>query len=243
MKAEMTINGIDIAAYNARLLDFSVSGTTLTNNLSSASVALRMPTLYSIILAPRILTISLTFFPIQLGSDSRNTNIPEKLTRAAENITRFESEIIGKTVEITLPDGYIYTALVNAIPAAVYDSSGEHDVTYTFSAIRHLSSKQATVKSGQQIFCSSNTRTPCKIMFTAPYPLASVTVCGVKILSIKANTEIIIDSENGLITADGHNKFIDTEFSDFPALNPGENIITCSDLNIDIKVVYTPIFA
>ena len=57
-------------------------------------------------------------------------SIAEKLATAAENITRFEAEIVSKTVEITLPDGYIYTALATTLPAATFDSSGEHDVSF-----------------------------------------------------------------------------------------------------------------
>jgi hypothetical protein len=240
---EMTINGVDIGTYNARLLDYSVSGTAVTNSLSTADTLLRMPDLYSTTLAPRTLTIALTFFPVQLGSDSKKTSIFEKLSRAAENITRFEADIVGKVVEIGLPDGYMYTALVTAIPAATFDGTGEHDVTYTFSAIRHLHQETVSVVAGGVLNCKSNTTTACKIIFSVPNDVSSATICKITINNISANSEIIIDSEKGLITADGNNKFLDTDFVDFPYLQAGQNIISCTAENADIKVVYTPIYA
>jgi hypothetical protein len=240
---EMTLNGTDIMTYMARLLEYSVSGTAVENNTSAASSRLSMPELYSSTLAPRTLTITLTFFPTQLGSDSRKTSIPERLTRATENITRFESDIIGKTVEIGLPDGYLYTALVTNIAAATFDGTGEHDIVYTFSAIRHLNVENISVKPNGNLICKSNTDTACKIIFTVPSHFADVEICGVKISNLDADIEYVIDSVNGIITANGENKFLDTEFIDFPYLQAGSNIISCSTKRADITVVYTPIFA
>lgn len=46
MLNEMTINGVDISAYNARLQSYSVSGTTVTNNLSASRSFLTAPTCF-----------------------------------------------------------------------------------------------------------------------------------------------------------------------------------------------------
>lgn len=59
---EMTVNNIDIANYSARLLSYSVSGTTLTNNVSANNDLVKMPALYSTEYGTRTLTVTLTFF-------------------------------------------------------------------------------------------------------------------------------------------------------------------------------------
>lgn len=242
MFAEMLINGVDINVYNARLQTYSVSGTSLANNLSTVNTLLRMPSLFSTTLGTRTLTITLTFKPSRHGSDSRGMSVAEKLATAAENITRFEAEIVGKTVEITLPDGYIYTSLATALPAATFDSSGEHDVTYTFSAIRHFSEDVQAVEPNGKVFCKSTTKTPVKFVVSVPTAADSLTVFGITVKNVTANAEIIIDGIDGIVTMNGANKLLDTDLIDFPYLNPGYNIVSCSDTSASIKVIYTPVY-
>ena len=243
MTPEMTINGVNIKNYNARLLTYSVGGTVLTHSTSASGTILSLNRVYHTILAPRSLSITLTFFPVSLSLGSRNTTIPERLKRSTNNIVRLESEMIGKIVEISLPDGYYYTACLTAIQAPTFDATGEQDVVYTFSAVRHELERKETVNSGSKLFCRSNTKTPCKITFTLGSSQNSITVCGVTINSVAANTEVAIDSVNGLITAGGVNKFNDTDFVGFPYLLPGENTINCSVSGVDLNVIYTPIYA
>ena len=242
MIPEMTVNGVNIKKYSARLLTYSVGGTALTHSTSPAGTILKMNRVYHTVLAPRNLSITLTFFPVSSDS-SRNTTIPERLSRSTQNIVRFESELIGQIVEIGLPDGYYYTACLTAIQAPTFDATGEQDVTYTFFAIRHELQRKETVSSGDKLICRSNTKTPCKISFELSSAQNTITVCGITINTVAANTEIVIDSVNGLITAGGVNKFNDTAFVDFPYLLPGENTISCSVAGTTLTVLYTPIFA
>ena len=129
MLNEMTINGVDVSAYNARLQSYSVSGTTVTNNLSASRSILTAPTLFSAVPGTRTLSLTLTFYPHYFGDNAKGLTVSDRLAIATENITAFEGLLVGKVVEISLPDGFIYTAIVNSIAAATFDSSGEHDVT------------------------------------------------------------------------------------------------------------------
>ena len=109
---EMSVNNIDISNYSARLLSYAVSGTTLTNNVSANTNLVKMPALYSTEYGTRTLTVTLTFFPCLDGCSAKGTEITDRYAAATDNIARFEAELIGKTVEIALPDGYIYTSIV-----------------------------------------------------------------------------------------------------------------------------------
>lgn len=242
MLNEMLINGVDVQNYNARLLTYSVSGTTLTNNTFSNSSLLKMPSLFKTTLGTRQLNITLTFKPSQIGSDSKGMSVTDRLATATDNISRFEAEIIGKTVELTLPDGYIYTALVTSITAASFDASGEHDVSYTFNAIRHKPQEIVSIKPNTIFYCKSTTATPCKFIVVPHRDFDSVAIMGIKVNNLTENSEYIIDGINSIITLDGVNKFIDTDCVDFPCLMPGENIISSETEDVEITIVYTPIY-
>lgn len=241
--AEMLINGVDIKVFSARLQTYSVSGTAVTNNTSAANSLVELPQLYYVDFGARTLTITLSFFPRGAGSDSRNTGVPERLHRATENIIRFESQLHGRVVEIRLPDGYFYTALVQSLPAPEFDATGIHDVTYSFLAIRHLPERTELVAPNGRINCLSNTKTKFILKATFPSVYETVTICDIAINNIPAEAELVIDSVHGLITCNGTNKFLDTKFYDFPILEPGENIISCTAADAELQVVYTPVFA
>lgn len=242
MLTEMTINGLDIKIYNARLQNYSVSGTTVTNTTSSVGDLLKMPTLFSRTLGTRTLTVTLTFKPSRLGSDSRGTSVINKLTVAADNIAKFEAEIVGKVVEITLPDGFIYTSLVTTLPPATFDSSGEHDVTYTFTAIRHKSEETFKISANGNITSKATTAVPFNLKVVVPSAYDEITVCGIKVFNLSANDEIVINGVDGIITCNGINKFLETNFIEFPVLQPGRNVIECTAEDAEITVVYTPVY-
>lgn len=239
---EMTVNNIDIANYSARLLSYSVSGTTLTNNVSANNDLVKMPALYSTEYGTRTLTVTLTFFPRLDGCSSKNTDIIDRYTVATDNIAKFEAEIIGKTVEIALPDGYIYTSIVTSISAATFDSSGEHDVTYIFMAVRHKPTITATVAPNGKIYCQSITPCKFKLKVTLPEQSSLLSIMGIVVINISANTPLVLDGELGLITLGGVNKFLDSTLIDFPLLYPGTNTISCNNSQADIQVIYTPVY-
>lgn len=244
IREEMTVNGKSIQEYNARLLDYSVGGTERNFSISSVGSMLKLPTVHHTSFSPRQLSITLTFFPKAFGSESsRGSCIPERLSRSTDNITRFESEISDKVVEIGLPDGYIYRAYLQSCGTPSFDATGEQDVEYSFLAIRTKPSVKKTVTAGESIFCESNTATPFRLSMTIPSDVGSITVCGIIIRSLTAGTEIVIDSELGLVTANGANKFNETELIDFPYLTPGNNTVSCSLSGTEIIIVYTPIYA
>ena len=240
MLNEMTINGVDVSAYNARLQSYSVSGTTVTNNLSASRSFLTAPTLFSAVPGTRTLSLTLTFYPHYLGDNAKGLTVSDRL--ATENITAFEGLLVGKVVEISLPDGFIYTAIVNSIAAATFDSSGEHDVTYTFNAVRHAKPISEIIKANSYMICNSNTATLPIITAEYANTKSEVTLQGVTIKNIAVGTKIVIDSVSGLITADGKNKFGDSDLIDFPVLQPGKNQITSSASDVSITVSYTPIY-
>lgn len=239
---EMTVNNIDIANYSARLLSYSVSGTTLTNNVSANNDLVKMPALYSTEYGTRTLTVTLTFFPRLDGCSAKCTEITDRYSAATDNISRFEADIIGKKVEVSLPDGYMYSSIVTSVSAAAFDGSGEHDVTYTFMAVRHKPTITATVAPNGKIYCQSTTPCKFKLKVTLPEQSSLLSIMGIVVIHISANTPLVLDGELGLITLGGVNKFLDSTLIDFPLLYPGANTISCNNSQADIQVIYTPVY-
>ena len=239
---EMTVNNIDIANYSARLLSYSVSGTTLTNNVSANNDLVKMPALYSTEYGTRTLTVTLTFFPRLDGCSAKCTEITDRYSAATDNISRFEADIIGKKVEVSLPDGYMYSSIVTSVSAAAFDGSGEHDVTYTFMAVRHKPTITATVAPNGKIYCQSTTPCKFKLKVTLPEQSSLLSIMGIVVINISANTPLVLDGELGLITLGGVNKFLDSTLIDFPLLYPGTNTISCNNSQADIQVIYTPVY-
>lgn len=116
MLNEMTINGVDISAYNARLQSYSVSGTTVTNNLSASRSILTAPLLFSSVPGTRTLTLTLTFYPHYLGDYAKGLTVSDRLAIATENITAFEGLLVGKVVEISLLTDLFIRQLSTALP-------------------------------------------------------------------------------------------------------------------------------
>ena len=71
----------------------------------------------------------------------------------------------------------------------------------------------------------------------------TVAVCYATINYVAASTEIVIDSANGLITAEGFNRFVDTDQIDFPYLLLGDNTISCSVVGLALFEIYIPFYA
>ena len=141
-----------------------------------------------------------------------------------------------------MPDGYIYTSIVTSISAATFDSSGEHDVTYIFMAVRHKPTITATVAPNGKIYCQSTTPCKFKLKVTLPEQSSLLSIMGIVVINISANTPLVLDGELGLITLGGVNKFLDSTLIDFPLLYPGTNTISCNNSQADIQVIYTPVY-
>lgn len=243
IREEMTVNNRSIGLYHARLLNFSVGGTPLSHSQSPDGSLLRLPSVYHTVLSPRPLTITLTFFPKATANTNINRSIHERMSRSTDNIVRFESDVSNRIIEIGLPDGYIYKAFLTSCGTPSFDATGEQDVEYSFLAIRTKAPVTQRIVSGQIIYCESNTDTPFRLSFKVAINTTCVRICGIPIKAINANTEIVVDSELGIVTANGENKFRDTELIDFPRLVPGNNTIECSIPDTEITIVYTPIYA
>lgn len=241
---EMTINQKDIKTFGARLLNYSVSGTAFTQNTLQATGICNIPRAWSTSFANRTLTVTLVFKASKLNDNAKNASIFERLSISTEHMSRFETYVLNAGVlTIALPDGFLYSGIINSIGTAEYDGSGEQEVTYTFTVIRHKPLQTVELKgAATELLCESTAKTHCRINITADKDYSSLTVMGITVSNISGGEELIIDGINGLITLNGCNKFSESDLISFPTLQPGTNIINNTASTSQGSISYYPVY-
>lgn len=242
--AEMMIDNQDIKIFGARLLSFSVGGSSITRNMSATNNC-NIPFVFSSDIGTRQLTVTIVFQPSRLGDDSKNTTIPYRLSNSTENVARFEGYVLShETVELLLPDGFYYSSVCTAIGAAAeMDATGEQEIVYTFTAVRHkeLTTKKLTGAS-TKLDCQATTPVKCKITLTASQSYNSLTIMGITVYKLSAGDVLVIDGIKGKITVNNENKFTDSNLVEFPTLQPGENIIKNTAISSQCSISYYPVY-
>lgn len=92
---------------------------------------------------------------------------------------------------------------------------------------------------------NGNYTVPAVLEITPSADLIDITINGLAndpiiIKNLKQGKKIIIDSKEGTVLEEGKNKFSDTDFWEFPFLNPGPNTITLSKNSCDVTIRYEP---
>lgn len=91
---------------------------------------------------------------------------------------------------------------------------------------------------------SGNDISPAIVEITPSINLINLTVTGFTdsftIRNLTANQKVIVNGEDGIVTQNGVNKFLDWDGWEFPNINPGSNTITFSQSSCDITIKYKP---
>lgn len=238
----MKVNGKHISLFGAKLVDYSVSGTPLTQHTSDI-------TKYGIInkyitkTGNKTISINLAFKATWIPALHYIPSIRERLNKVTEQITQFDSEIANcDMVMLELPNGYTYLCVPTVLGTPADDGSSTHDSTYTFTGVQVA--PMITVNPNNGIInCTSNTETDCIITVTATDTIESAVVYGITIKSLSENDVVVIDGIKKTVLCNGTNKFADVDLTSFPTLQQGENIfdVTPAD-DLEVSVSYYPTF-
>lgn len=120
-----------------------------------------------------------------------------------------------------------------------------YELTLNFKSTFKLS-KEITVNMNREtskiINVEGNIKIPCIIEIIPLWDTIDITISGLNedivIKKLKSNKKIIIDSLEGTVLEDGKNKFMDTDFWEFPFLVPGINTIKINKDTCNINVKY-----
>lgn len=138
----------------------------------------------------------------------------------------FNSSYMSHSIEDTEFDGYLFMEL-------------EMEYIEVGAEVTHNFVSQSTITA------AGNLDANIQISVTSRINLVDCVISGVsddpiKIKNLKANTPVIINGNDGLITEGGKNKFLDVELWEFPRLKPGRNTVAANKENITIEIKYKP---
>ena len=94
--------------------------------------------------------------------------------------------------------------------------------------------------------------TPCILEISPTADMIDYTITGIarnplsgedepiKLKNLKTGKKVVIDGEACTILQDGQNKFAEAEMWEFPSLQPGSNLVTCSSALCNVTIKYKP---
>lgn len=221
---EIKVNG---ASCDAIILSYRIGQSILTAEYSQSATSLY---LFSSTVGVR---------PLSLKTLVRGQSRAE----CEVKISNIMQTLHGKN-EIEIVGGNCYTAVLTSAKDPEPIGYAAMTAEYEFVAIAHGKEVIQEIGSGVDIVCTSTVpETACVLTITPAVDLDSVTVMGITVHNLTANSPVIIDGRRKLVTEDGVNKFADTDLISFPKLKPGANTITISEpTNVTVQLAYYPTY-
>lgn len=232
----MLVNGIDITTYHAKLLNKDIQTATITVFDDWLRKALN----------PLYLGMQETFKSIKLQFVVEDTTDDDCLM----DISNLISQLKKCTVKFDDIDFYYDCTIANTDHGRLVEKGyfavnvelksgyayGE-EVTATINHVDHI-----------DIYVLGNLPTPARITITVPINMSSFTITTtdtifhwtITVNNLLANVPVIIDGELGTVLQNGSNKFGDTDFWEFPILQPKANTIAVSNSNCVVSLLYKP---
>lgn len=229
----MLINSIDISIFKAKQLKVDIQTSELSNDSEWIKGALS-PFFDGNTVGFKTIKLELCF----QGNDKNET---------LDNISNFMAKCLN-TVNLKL-DGYTrnYKCMLKDNETTSTVSSEVFIKTLTFIGFEFGDEIIETMNliTAKTISVIGNAKTQAIIEITPTSDLIDLVLNGfgedsITIKNLTSNKKIIIDGEQSLVTVDGHNKYQDTNLWEFPTLQPGTNIITCSRSTANITIKYKP---
>ena len=229
----MLVNDIDIKIFNAKQLTVDIQTSTFENSSEWIKGAL----------SPFFDKNTIGFKTIKVELYFEGESRDEILNNISNLLSKLKGIVILKL------DGYAknYECILNGNETTKTVSGRAYKKTLTFIGYEFGNEIIETMNltTSKTITVQGNTETPAIVEITPTSDLIDITLNGfgedsITIKNLTANKKVILDGEAGLVTVDGANKYLDTDFWEFPTLQPGTNTITCSRSTATITIKYKP---
>jgi phage-related protein len=216
---DVTINGAPLADFGgATLNDYSIGETPFSPEIFQGLNRTSFELLKN---SFGLREIRLTF--VFTGADLHAV----KLNRSRLN------SVLFAPVDLFIPDdGFYYRAVCKETGAEELIGQGETEAKiraeYKLIGVRHGASVSVSVAAGGAVNClSTMPYTDAKLTATAA-AAGSFTLGGAVFSSVPAGGIVVFDGINKLVTVNGQNWALNTVFTRFPALVPGNNTIAAT---------------
>ena len=222
----MKINGTDIAAFGAKLLQYTVTPAAVENRYT-----LGYNSAFFTLMDTEIKTKTLTV-TLHVAGDT--------LEHTSRNSTLLLASLYQES-ELEMPDGFMYRCVCTACSSSrIMDTL--HEVVVTCEAVQHLALVTVPLSAGNNVVhCTSTLPTEYTLAVTPAADAESCTVAGITVRQLTAGKAVVIDGMRKTVTQEGANKFMDTDLTAFPRLVPGDNTVAVSG-NVDVVLTYYPTF-
>lgn len=114
-------------------------------------------------------------------------------------------------------------------------------VTLNFAAVCRLPLVSVPLTSTGNVYNQGNTPSGVRFEITPSKKLTSFTIAGITCKDLAANETFVIDGIAGKVFSNEDNRFADTDLTEFPAIQPGNNPITMS-APAKVTVSFYPLF-
>lgn len=219
----MFINGRQIGIYNAKLeADFSVGSMSISNTIQQG----RNRT--SFILTAQTYGMKALVLPIFFECESAHELSASK--------SAFDAACTG-TVELYLPDGFFYSAVLQSADALELVGETCGRATYSFKGIQHDALR--TVAGNELLVHGTAPQMDARLTVIVGTSGADYRLAGAVFDTVTAGDVLCFDGLNSVITRNGINAADECTFLSFPRLVPGVNVIDCADT---VTVEYYPVY-
>lgn len=236
----MTIDGVDIAKYQARQWNVQPGFCEMSNQSEWITGAL----------SPFMLDNTTGFKTMKVSVTIRGSTRQEIWKNAGDLVA---SLLAPREIKLDGFDHKFFMCLKNATQAE-QSLKRWHKTTLELIGYEYGEEIATTTMAKELLITNEGSlKTPAIIEITPLIGLVSVTITGivrdaltgedkpVVISKLTKGKKIIIDGESGLITEASANKFPDSDIWDLPSLQPGANRITINQ-DVTLTVRYKPRF-
>ncbi len=226
----VTVDGIDVyQAYNADLKEHRVEPGKLTVDYQQR-IGRSGFLLFNGDSDPKILTMA--FYVGGEDDDEAQINAERLIQSCArECVIRIGSS------------RFEYAALLSGSPTV--EDTGVQSyllVTLTLYAVRRLPLVSLDFNAAAIRLTNPGTAASgLRIILTPAQKITSMQVGDITVKDLATGVPFVIDGLSGTVTADGENRFADTDLTDFPRIEPGENEIILSQ-TVPTTLEYYPTF-
>ena len=226
----VTVDGNDVyRAYNADLKEYRVESGKLTVDYQQR-IGRSGFLLFNNDSDPKILTMA--FFVGGEDDDEAQINAERLIQSCARECVIH----IGSS-------RFEYAALLSAAPTV--EDTGVRSyllVTLTLYAVRRLPLVSLDFNAAAIRLTNPGTAASgMRIILTPDQKITSMQVGDITVKDLAAGVPFVIDGLSGTVTADGENRFADTDLTDFPRIDPGDNEIILSQA-VPTTIEYYPTF-
>ena len=222
----LTINKIPVSKYGAKMhADYIVSGAQITSTYQKP----RNGSTFVVVgheAGIKTLTIKLDVF----GRSPTDTK---------RKISELDSLASSGKVEITLPDGFAYTAVLQSITPPVRITDCIYTCSYVFVAVQHEDMIRMVTDDGYIFANGTMPRMDCVLKTAVGAAANSYNFAGVTFTGVKAGDVLVLDGITKRVLVNGAPGAQKCNLGEFPYLAPGSNHIICPDT---VTVEYYPAY-